>query len=642
VRRKRALRRARWKLALLRGSRWWRLGATVARLRRRPAGLLTFPRDLIRALRSQPPPTKPPRPRRRLRKRRELEQSTKHAELAPGRGASVTVDIPAIEPPQGPVARPGLKVATIVDHFTATALGYEWDQLRFGPDEWRQTLERERPELLFVESAWRGNDDRWRDVLTGDSETRMQPLRELVAWCGARDIPTVFWNKEDPPNFGRFIAAAALFDHVFTVDGNCIPRYNEILGHERVGVLPFGVQPRIHNPIAVPGGRTRDVAFAGTYFSRKHPTRLEQMETILAPAREFGLDIFSRIIQGEDSRFDWPPDYAPHVVGSLPYERMLSAYKAYKVFLNINSVTDSPTMCARRVFELSACATPVLSGYSRAIEEVFGDLITVSRSAEETRASLSELLSDTDARERRAHLAMRETFTNHTYARRVDRVLEVAGLPHQLAEPTVSAIVPVSDEAGLAHAIAQLTRQRRRPLQAVLVLRGDDLDPDASLARAREAGLDDVVLRRVDRSVGRGGCLNAGLDAATGELIALLDEDAVYEEHYLTDLAQGRLYTEAGVIGKRAHYAESESGGTELRFGDSEHAYVDELQEGTLLGVGEVLRRLRLDDAAKEPETDLVRRCRSEEIGIYAADRFSFVAPRPGVRPTALGAATAR
>ena len=49
-------------------------------------------------------------------------------------------------------------------------------------------------------------------------------------------------------------------------------------------------------------------------------------------------------------------------MGELPYDQMLAAYKMYKVFLNVNSVIDSPTMCARRVFELSACSTPVVSG----------------------------------------------------------------------------------------------------------------------------------------------------------------------------------------------------------------------------------------------------------------------------------------
>ena len=116
------------------------------------------------------------------------------------------------------------------------------------------------------------------------------------------------------------------------------------------------------------------------YFRDKHPERREQMETVLAPIRELGLHIFAR--NGSvDEKYAWPDEYRPHIVGELPYDQMLAAYKMYKVFLNVNSVLDSPTMCARRVFELSACATPVVSGWSRAIEETFGSLIPIARDA---------------------------------------------------------------------------------------------------------------------------------------------------------------------------------------------------------------------------------------------------------------------
>jgi hypothetical protein len=41
-------------------------------------------------------------------------------------------------------------------------------------------------------------------------------LHALVAWCRETRNPTVFWNKEDTPNYARLIATAKLFDHVFT------------------------------------------------------------------------------------------------------------------------------------------------------------------------------------------------------------------------------------------------------------------------------------------------------------------------------------------------------------------------------------------------------------------------------------------
>ena len=77
------------------------------------------------------------------------------------------------------------------------------------------------------------------------------------------------------------------------------------------------------------------------YFRDKHPERREQMETVLDPVRELGLHIFAR--NGEvDEKYAWPEKYRPHIVGELPYDQMLAAYRMYKVFLNVNSVLDSP------------------------------------------------------------------------------------------------------------------------------------------------------------------------------------------------------------------------------------------------------------------------------------------------------------
>src|SRR5690625_7683303 len=82
------------------------------------------------------------------------------------------------------------------------------------------------------------------------------------------------------------------------------------------------------------------------------------------------LEIFSRFL-GDDERYQFPGELADRVVGSLPYDRMLTAYKAYKVFLNVNSVVTSPSMCARRIFEITASGTPVGSAPSPAIGEFF-------------------------------------------------------------------------------------------------------------------------------------------------------------------------------------------------------------------------------------------------------------------------------
>jgi SAM-dependent methyltransferase/spore maturation protein CgeB len=620
-----------WKLRSIQARRWWRLAEVLRHASSWPGPLL-LPRDLARALRRVPRPRRP----------KPLARPAAAPAPAPARAAGVqapkspdvtghycSVDLPGpVELPSGPIARPSLTVATILDVFSARAFGYEWNQLQPGPDDWREVLERDRPALLFVESAWWGNSGRWRGALTATDGPPRQ-IRDLISWCRERSIPTVLWNKEDPPHFERFLDTAKLFDHVFTVDADCLPRYRAALGHDRVDQLSFAAQPRIHNPTAVPGGRRHNVAFAGTYYTYKYPERAAQMAAVVAPAREFGLHIFSRVT--ENLRCQFPPAYADHIVGSLPYERMLAAYKAYKIFLNVNSVTHSATMCARRVFELSACATPVVSAHSLALESVFGDLVRMSRSREETARALEELLADDSRRDRQAHLAMRAVFDKHTYAHRVDTVLRAVGLSSMRQTRAASVVVTLDDTEMISHVLEQMSDQSHREIQLVVVLRGMDIDTKVVEDKARAAGIADVLARAVPADLSRGVCLNLGVEAADGRHVAIIDAANYVGKHYLADLLAAFSYTRAGIVGKAAYYLHRPSSGeTILRSPHLEHTDCDRIEGSTMVADADVLRRLRFADRRVGVFEDLFRRARADHVGIYSADRFNFVSVREG------------
>ena len=622
-----------WQLKSSFARRWWRLGKALWKVKNKPSHVFLLPADIARVARPSIMPAPPVRPGRkqdapaqgsRTQAGTASDAARPDAATSPRAVAPAMPAIPAVALPDGPVVRPDLTVAVILDEFSAMALRYEWRQVTFGPDDWRDVLGRERPALLFVESAWFGNDRRWGGHVSGP-EGPSQTLRELVGWCRGQGIPSVFWNKEDPPNFDRFIETAKLFDHVFTTCGEMIPRYREILGHDRVRVLSFAAQPRIHNPVNVPGGRRHDVAFAGTYFNHKHPRRAEQMSAVLEPARGFGLHIYSRMPE-HDGRFRFPDQYDRHVVGTLPYERMLAAYKAYKVFLNVNSVVDSPTMCARRIFELSACRTPVLSGHSRAIEQFFPGTVTMATTPAETQTLLAGLLANPELRERRAHLAMREVFAKHTFGHRVDAVLDAVGKRIPRTQPYISVIMATNRPGQLTHAIEQVAGQRWSRLQFVLVLHGSDLQPDVVRDKIVAAGLSEVVVLNADRTMPLGECLNVAIDAADGDLIAKMDDDDLYGEHYLSDLAAAFSYTDADIVGKRACYVQLRAiNATLLSKPELEHRYCDLVRGGTILASGDVLRGLRFDHVPRGSDTKLLRRAGEQGIRIYSADRFNYV-----------------
>jgi len=319
-----------------------------------------------------------------------------------------------------------LCVATILDEISDACWSPEFNNVRLARSSWRAQLESSTPDLLFVESAFAGVDGSWARRVAHFGQAH-DDIAELVSTCRDRGIPTVFWNKEDPVNYAWFVGAASLFDHVFTVDGDQIPRYRDQLGHNRIHVLPFAAQPRLHSPPTPGTVRERSLAFAGSYYARKHAERRDQIDMLLVPALEFGLDIYDRMNRSDDERFAWPERFRSSIVGAVPYAEMGNVYRRYKVFLNVNTVTGSPTMCARRVFELAATGTPVVSGPSEAIEAMVPrEVAYIARSTGTARDLISGLLDDPDGQAKASVVGPQWVRESHTYAHRLETILEIA------------------------------------------------------------------------------------------------------------------------------------------------------------------------------------------------------------------------
>lgn len=546
-----------------------------------------------------------------------------------------------------PPRRPDLRVAVVLDDFSRLALAPEWHQIEVTPSRWRSQVA-EGLDLFFVESAWHGNGGTWRYQLTG-SKAPSPELVALVEHCRSAGVPTVFWCKEDPVHFHDFVDTASLFDHVLTTDVEMLPRYRERLGHDRVGVMPFAAQERIHNPIRPAGGHaSRDIAFAGMYFAHKFPERRAQMDLLLgaasrvSPRMEHGLEIFSRF-HGKESEYQFPPLLDEHVVGSLSYLQTLTAYRVFKVFLNVNSVVGSPSMCARRVFEISACGTPVVSTPSPALDAVFpeDEVIRVDE-PQEAEWMLRALVRSPLLRDRTAHLAQRRIWREHTYAARVDEVLNRVGLDEHVRQArTVTALVSTNRPHQLEHVIAQVARQREVPVQLALLMHGFDHEARAR-ALAAEHGIEDLVVFREDQDVSLGSCLNRLVDAADGEVVAKMDDDDEYGQHYLFDSLAALEYSGADVVGKHAHHMYLESQGALIvRFPEWEHRFSHFVAGPTMVMSRSVALEQRFPDAFIGEDSELLRRVSADGGRIYSADRFGFVQVRSGAERHTWGATDA-
>ena len=330
----------------------------------------------------------------------------------------------------GPKRLKDLHVGAVMDQFSLSSFKPECDLFTFRTDDWQAKFAEKKPDFVMVESAWNGNDGAWQYKIGTYGGSTRDDLFALLNYCKKESIPTVFWNKEDPPHFDKFKEAAARFDYVFTTDENCIPAYQKECGHNRVYALPFAAQPLLHNPVMTEA-RSKNICFAGTYYATRFAERREQMDVLFKASEKLGLEIFDRQFGNTGPGYKdylFPENLRKFIQGRLEYNDMVKAYRRYKIFLNVNSVVNSRTMFSRRVFELLACGTPTVTTPSDGIRHFFGDLVPEITDPVAGYEVMKKIIEDVPYRRRLSAKGVRCVIGKHTYAHRLAEICKTIGL----------------------------------------------------------------------------------------------------------------------------------------------------------------------------------------------------------------------
>ncbi|GAA5071613.1 hypothetical protein HNP84_007803 [Thermocatellispora tengchongensis] len=237
---------AKWKLSSIQVARWSRLGDAIKTGKSNPVRLA---RGLRGAARPAPRPAAPKR-------QPVAAPASAEKQAAPGAAFQARSSVRTIEGrsvklkpfrvPTGPNTRPHLTVAAVLDPHEEALLRYEWRQtVGFTPRDFARVLPLEVPHLLLVGSVTEGP---WAEEVIGEPG---EGLRALLAWCAERGIRTAFWHTGG--DLADYRATAKLFEYVFTAVHADLPRWRAV--HRRAGLLPFAIQPRVHNPLPLAGDR---------------------------------------------------------------------------------------------------------------------------------------------------------------------------------------------------------------------------------------------------------------------------------------------------------------------------------------------------------------------------------------------------
>lgn len=336
-----------------------------------------------------------------------------------------------------------LNVACILDEFTTECLRHEINLIPLGKETWIEEISTSI-DFLLVESCWRGNNGEWGTLTKGSGGAGK--LSGLLRYCQDNHIPTVFWNKEDPPHYEKFAPIAKFFDLVITTDVNMISKYKKDFNIE-AHALSFAAQPKIHFP-NTSIKRQNKAVFAGSYYGDK-PKRCLDFNHLMAQVKQAGInfDIYDRNFNRDIEKFNFPKEYEKNILGTLSPDQMYKAHQGYKYQINMNTVQDSMTMFARRVYESLASGTPVISNDSVGVRNLFGDLVLFSNQNDHLALRLKELEDTPSKYDELAKEGVRRVMRNHTYSHRIKEICELLGIKVFIEQPKLVMAFTVDNES---------------------------------------------------------------------------------------------------------------------------------------------------------------------------------------------------
>jgi spore maturation protein CgeB len=520
-----------------------------------------------------------------------------------------------------------LVIAGILDEFSYNVFKYECNFINLNPLNYRRVLASTKIHFLFVESFWNGMDEQWEDLQKQTGESKIGIMKRIVKYCKKRDIPTVFWNKEDPIYFYIFKDMVKLFDFVFTTDANCIHAYTRLLGHNKVYVLPFAAQPVIHNPMDRNAERIGRVAFAGSWQADSPIDRKKDMDIVLKSAFKYDLSIYDRNYHRSLKCLRYPLDYEPYIKGGLPYNEILKIYKKYDIFLNVNSVQNSPTMFSRRIFELLACGTNVISGYAIGIEKLFSDIIPLCRTAADTDYYIEMMLADKDYRDKLSVLGQREVFKNHTCKHRLAYMLDCIGASYIREEQSGVTIIVWGDNLeDLQRGINNAYLQSYSHKEIIYITR--------NIEKKIGSMMNGINIKTIlyDQCDTLEECIGNAINNSSYEYITFFHPQGYYAANFLTDLMNAFLYAEADIIGKNTYYAFAKD--TEklfMMYPNNEYRFSDYINPYAMVLKRSVLNKVKFmfkDDREFNIEMQI-----ESNVKMYSSDRFNYVLEVESILP---------
>jgi glycosyltransferase involved in cell wall biosynthesis len=369
-------------------------------------------------------------------------------------------------------------------------------------------------DVLLIVSAWKGLNLEWKGLGNPNIKKHREALYKIIEFYRAQGTKIVFYSKEDPVNYHIFIDIAKHCDYIFTTAEEKVEDYKRDCKNENVHVLEFGINPRYHNPIGIKKSpKQKEVLFTGSWYE-KYPHRHVDTRMLFDGVIDAGRDlkIIDRNYELKLMQYFFPEEYLKYVSPSIEHSYLQKFHKIFDWAINLNTVKESNTMFANRIYELQALGNILLSNYSVGVNNKFPNIFLVNDQKE-----VKDILNSFSEEDILKHqvLGVRRVMSHETSFHRINNLLQKIGLEYSLQERKVAVIAATKSEA-----IINIFNQQTYSNKELFIA----------------SEISDAKLRDYD-------------------FVAFFDENKFYGEFYLEDMINAFKYTNSDYVTKDAYYA---------------------------------------------------------------------------------------
>ncbi|NOU90921.1 glycosyltransferase [Paenibacillus sp. LMG 31460] len=253
---------------------------------------------------------------------------------------------------------------------------------------------------------------------------------EQVDELRQRGFRTAVWFTDDPYYTDWTVGIAPHYDHVFTLELNCVSLYQSI-GCTNVYYLPFAVNPKAFYPIVAQSSFQTDICFIGTAFWNR-VRYIDQIAHYLKGKRTLLSGWWwdrlhqYQLLSSSIRLGNWltPGDTSRYYNGA---KIVINLHRPIDDETNRNSMLLQACSVNPRTFEISGCSTLQLVDARSEVSRMYvpNQEIVIYSSPEELVYLLDYYLNHEEERREIAFKAYNRTLRQHTYAHRLDQMMSI-------------------------------------------------------------------------------------------------------------------------------------------------------------------------------------------------------------------------